>query len=85
MNGNHRPTGIFMLNRPVDADACSLLDVAPTVYAALGIEGPEVEGFSLLEPYAASASTPAATTAAAYTPEQEAAVESRLRALGYFE
>ncbi len=84
MNGSHRPTGVFLISERVHAESCSLLDVAPTVYAALGVAGPEMEGRSLLGEVSTLAA-PAPRAAAAYTPEQEAAVASRLRDLGYFE
>ena len=94
MTGNHRPVGVFMLSEPMSARECSLLDVAPTVYASLGVNGPPMEGKSLL------ARTQAGQTAAPpelveslrtsspiapYSPEETAAIESRLSDLGYFE
>ena len=86
MNGNHRPNGVFFLSKPLESAPMSLLDIAPTVYDALGVAAPEMDGRSLLGGTIESA--PASTsqrTTAAYTPEQEAEVESRLRNLGYFE
>ncbi|MCH7959925.1 MAG: alkaline phosphatase family protein, partial [Candidatus Hydrogenedentes bacterium] len=86
MNGTHRPTGVFFLSRPVVAENASLLDIAPTVYAAMGVPGPAMEGSSLLggapagPTYASSESAPQP-----YTVAQEAVIEQRLRDLGYFE
>jgi predicted AlkP superfamily phosphohydrolase/phosphomutase len=86
MTGNHRPTGIFALSEPLAPEACSLLDVAPTVYAALDLAGPPMEGRSLLDgarsPESAAAYAPSAR---AYTADESAAIEERLRSLGYFE
>ncbi len=86
MNGNHRPDGIFMLSQPFSTDTMSLLDVAPTVYDVLGIAAPEMDGRSVLGGAVDSVenkSTPSSPEA--YTAKQEAAVEARLRDLGYFE
>lgn len=86
MTGNHRPEGVFLLSEPVAAEHCSLLDVAPTVYAALGTPGPPMEGRPLIGEAAGVAGTGAhATAPSPYTPEEAAAVEQRLRELGYFE
>ncbi len=99
MTGNHRPVGVFALSEPVQARECSLLDVAPTVYAALGVAGPAMEGRSLLTVEAGvSGETRAGETpappgrvgvlgerVAAYSAEESAAIEARLRDLGYFE
>ena len=84
MTGNHRPTGVFFLSEPVDAAHTSLLDVAPTIYAALNVPGPPMEGRSLFEATSES-HAPYDVADAAYTPAQEALVEARLRELGYFE
>ncbi|PCJ53276.1 MAG: hypothetical protein COA73_15485 [Candidatus Hydrogenedentota bacterium] len=87
MNGNHRPTGVFMLSEKVNASETSLLDIAPTVYDLLGIPGPPMDGVSLVGGANTSPETAPASTApeTPYTPEQEAAIEARLRDLGYFE
>lgn len=86
MTGNHRPEGVLMLSEPVDMDTCSLLDVAPTVYATLGVPGPPMEGRALLgEPAGVAAETDYAPPPTPYAPDEEAAVEQRLRDLGYFE
>jgi predicted AlkP superfamily phosphohydrolase/phosphomutase len=88
MTGNHRPWGIFALSQPVAARECSLLDVAPTVLAALGVTGPPMEGRSLLNAAAAAMTAgPSAYSAPdhVYSEEESAAVEARLRSLGYFE
>lgn len=86
MNGNHRPNGVFFLSKPFESAPMSLLDIAPTVYDALGVSAPEMDGRSVMG--GAIESTPASASGrptAAYTPKQEAEVESRLRDLGYFE
>jgi predicted AlkP superfamily phosphohydrolase/phosphomutase len=87
MTGNHRPVGVFALSEAVNAQACSLLDVAPTVFAALGVAGPPMEGRSLIRETATTAATTTAYTPAArvYSEAEAAAVEERLRNLGYFE
>ncbi len=85
MTGTHRPVGIFALSEPVEAARTSLLDVAPTVYATLGVAGPEMDGKSLLGSVGTVEHAADATRESIYTPEQEAAVEERLRGLGYFE
>ena len=85
MTGNHRPTGVLFLSRPVEARAASLLDIAPTVYAAMDVPGPSMEGVSLLGNHAERVVETAPQTESPYTPEQSAAVENRLRDLGYFE
>ena len=85
MTGTHRPVGIFMLSEQVRATETALLDVAPTVYAALGVPGPPMEGRSLLGPPGTRAHETPPPAETAYTPEQEAVVEARLRDLGYFE
>jgi predicted AlkP superfamily phosphohydrolase/phosphomutase len=87
MNGNHRDTGIFMWSDPLSACDTSLLDVAPTVYDAVGVQGPTMDGNSLLPPSTGTVKTTLADTTpeSPYTPKQEAAIESRLRDLGYFE
>lgn len=93
MNGNHRPEGVWLCSEPLaDARAVSLLDVAPTVLAAMGVPAPWMEGRSLIagtgaEAPAATADPPpaAANPEQPYTPEEERALEERLRALGYLE
>ena len=86
MTGNHRPTGIFALSEPVNAKDCSLLDVAPTILAALEVPAPPMEGRALLEgsaePATAAHYAPAARV---YSDAEAAAVEERLRNLGYFD
>ena len=85
MTGNHRPAGIFALSKRVEAAHTSLLDVAPTIYAALGVPGPKMDGRSLIGSIGTVEHAAAETRESIYTPEQEAAVEERLRGLGYFE
>ena len=87
MNGNHRPDGIFMLSERFDGGGMSLLDIAPTVYEVLGISAPTMDGRGVLggTVEAMPATHEHATEHAVYTPEQEAAIEARLRDLGYFE
>lgn len=86
MTGNHRPTGVLLMSAPTSATACTLLDVAPTVYAALGVPGPPMEGRSLLGSIATAAfNGKSAPAEAVYTAAESAAIEARLRDLGYFE
>lgn len=95
MTGNHRPVGVFLMSAPTPSRECSLLDIAPTVYAALGVAGPAMEGVSLVSgdrvvlSDARAGETPAPPgrhdAASVYTDEETAAVEARLRDLGYFE
>jgi predicted AlkP superfamily phosphohydrolase/phosphomutase len=74
LNGTHRPDGVWIglgpaATRPPPA---RLADVAPVLLAAMGVPW---RAPSTLPPLAPSA----------YTPEQEARVAARLRALGYLE
>jgi len=85
MNGNHRDPGVLLLNRPCVAESASLLDVAPTVLAALGATAPPMEGRALLGGSVESAASAAPRERAPYTAEQEKMIEDRLRALGYYE
>ena len=87
MNGNHRPTGVFILSQSLQVGRTNLLDVAPTVFDLMGVDAPEMDGTGMLS---GSMTTGAPTSVqtppeSPYTPEQEAAIESRLRDLGYFE
>jgi len=86
MNGSHRDTGVLLLSEPCTADRACLADVAPTVLAVLGVPGPPMEGRPLLGSAAPSTAPPPDGAARAdYTPEEAAAVEARLRGLGYLE
>ncbi len=87
MNGNHRQEGIFMLSKPFSIESMSLLNVTPTVYDVLGVAAPELDGGSVLGGAVAERIRASENSAqdAVYTKEQEAAVEARLRDLGYFE
>ena len=87
MNGNHRGTGVLLLSERTEAKAADLEDVAPTVLSVLGVAGPPMDGHSLLGavPEAAGGQAGAPAEARPYTPEEEAAIEARLRDLGYFE
>ena len=85
MNGTHRPTGVFMLSDAIHADACSLADVAPTVLALLGVAAPPMDGESLVGGGAVREPATFEQTPVAYTAEEEAVLEERLRALGYLE
>lgn len=86
MNGAHRDPGTLVLSSPADIAGASLLDIAPTVLAVMGIPAPPMEGRALLGASGA-ATAPLEYTAvpAPYSEEQEAQIEERLRALGYFE
>ena len=82
----HSVTPHSQSSKPVEAVPTSLLDVAPTVYAALRVAGPKMDGQSLLGGLGtAEHATRSAKQESIYTPEQEAVVEERLRGLGYFE
>ena len=85
MNGNHRPTGIFFLSEAAARERMSLLDVAPTVYSALDMAAPPVEGASLLDGVTRLDGEALVVPPEPYTPEQEAVIAERLRGLGYFE
>jgi predicted AlkP superfamily phosphohydrolase/phosphomutase len=85
MNGNHRDPGVLFLNRPCGAESASLLDLAPTVLAALGMAAPPMEGRALLGGSVENAEAAVPGERAPYTAEQEKMIEDRLRALGYFE
>ncbi len=86
MNGNHRPEGVFFLSEPFALKPMSLLDIAPTVYQILDVATPEMEGDSVLGGKVESAEfSTKSKSPPAYTSEQEAEVELRLRNLGYFE
>jgi arylsulfatase A-like enzyme len=78
MNGTHRPDGVLVategLTLPVERrGSASIVDLAPTLLAAMGLawDG-RLDGESLAAPRA-------------YSPEEEAEVAARLRALGYLE
>ncbi len=86
MNGSHRPEGVLFLSRPVAHIDATLEDVAPTMLSALGVPGPPMEGRDLFGARQSGAvETRADHETAPYTPEEEAIIEARLRALGYFE
>lgn len=70
MNGTHRPEGIFVTSEP-DEMPSALADVAPWLLDRMGIDWDSDE-------------TPEAERSH-YTPEQDARVAARLRALGYLE
>ena len=75
MNGTHRPEGIWIADGPGMGDAPTHLErVAPRLLDAVGVAWQPPEGDGSDAP-----PTPD------YTPEEEARVESRLRALGYLE
>mgnify|MGYP002619740290 CR=1 FL=1 len=85
MNGNHRKEGVLLLSQQFESDGVSLLDVAPTVLAAMGVPAPAMEGRSLIGGETVGGSTAALREEAAYSPEEEQEIEDRLRALGYLE
>jgi predicted AlkP superfamily phosphohydrolase/phosphomutase len=84
MTGNHRPTGVLYLSKPTPSGFATLQDVAPTVFAELGVAAPPMDGTSLLEPGATGA-TDWQSTERTSTQGDEKIVEERLRQLGYFE
>lgn len=85
MTGNHRPTGIFMLSEPAVSGAASLLDVAPTVLAVMGVPGPPMEGTPLVGIYEESLTVAGRPEPTRYGDAEEDEIERRLRNLGYFE
>ena len=90
MNGTHRDPGVVFLSAPAALAGASLLDIAPTVLAAMGVAGPPMEGRSLLprdndELKVEGFPDSFVPESVPYTPEEEAQIEDRLRALGYFE
>jgi len=85
MNGNHRPAGVLFLSKPTVCGAARLEDVAPTILADLGVPAPPMDGTSLLDPPLEGEMWDSPRESHAYTPEQTAVVEQRLRDLGYFE
>jgi len=85
MTGNHRDPGVLFISQPCTAASASLQDIAPTVLAALGVAAPPMDGKALIGNADKAASAGKREAQRAYTPEEEAKVEARLRALGYFE
>jgi len=83
--GNHRPTGVCFLSEPVTAGFASIQDIAPTVLACLDVPAPPVDGVPLTGRGRSGSYTAPDAIEAAYSPEQQRAVERRLRALGYLE
>jgi len=78
MNGTHRPEGVWIASgNPAGptANVRSIVDAAPAIAAAMG-----------LPPWATGdGAGPHGAGAPRYTPEEEAQVAARLRALGYIE
>lgn len=85
MNGTHRDPGVLLLSQPVSAPYASLADIAPTVLSVLGVDGPPMDGCSLLGGDAGTFEVDRPAWAAPYTEEEEAIVAERMRALGYLE
>ena len=85
MNGNHRPEGVLFLSEPVTAANASIEDIAPTVLARLGVAGPPMDGRSLLDGTTCVSDAGTSPEKTPYTDKEEALIEKRLRALGYFE
>jgi len=98
LSGTHRPDGVFIAAganiRPAGLlENVSILDVAPTTLAALGIPVPaEIDGRVLtaifdsqpdVEVDRLGDSSYAITADAAYSDEEAAAIEQRLKSLGY--
>ena len=93
--GNHRREGLLVVagpNTPVGSvpEGVSIQDLAPTFLALLGVPTPgELDGRVLTElvgevqPVAPAAASESTETPNAYTAEEEAAVEERLKDLGY--
>jgi len=86
MNGTHRDPGVVFWSQPAALAGASLRDIAPSVLAAMAQPAPPMQGRSLFGGESIGADATAyATSPAPYTPEEEALIEERLRALGYFE
>lgn len=87
MTGNHRANGILILSKPTAATWARLEDVAPTVLAELGVEGPPMDGVSLLgdQRVAGETARVAHSGQQDYSENEERIIEERLRDLGYFE
>jgi predicted AlkP superfamily phosphohydrolase/phosphomutase len=85
MNGSHRPTGVFFLSLPTEAEATRLEDIAPTVLACLGVPAPPMDGRSLVGHGGLAIEAGFERSEVVYTAEQEQALENRLRGLGYYE
>jgi len=85
MNGNHRDTGILLLSEPAHGETASLLDVAPTVLAVLGVPGPPMEGTPLLGAASGPTDAPPPGEETGYSLEESRLIEARLRKMGYLE
>ncbi len=85
MTGNHRSTGVLFLSKRTVCGAARLEDIAPTILAELGVPAPPMDGTSLLDPPIEGTAWDQRNASHAYTPEEAAVVERRLRDLGYFE
>ncbi len=85
MNGTHRDAGILLLSEPTEVTDATLMDIAPTVLSVLGVSGPAMEGRALLGEGHGARTVKRGVAPTAYTPEEEAMVAERMRALGYYE
>jgi predicted AlkP superfamily phosphohydrolase/phosphomutase len=99
MNGSHRPEGVLILSGAGvqvtgKLESARLADITPTILALLGLPRPaSLDGRVLQEAFQAGSLPPEVAPAtelprapaAPYTAEEEAAVEERLRELGYRE
>ncbi|MBI2424596.1 MAG: alkaline phosphatase family protein [Candidatus Hydrogenedentes bacterium] len=84
-SGVHRDPGILLSSMPVNAEIPHIADIAPTVLHLLGVPGPPMDGASLTGGALSPGAVAARPAPAPYTPEEEAVLEERLRALGYLE
>ena len=89
-DANHAQFGVFSLRsdriEPGPADHLDIRDVASTILSLFGIAPPDdFQGRSILEPGRSTVGIPDSSrpSAGVYTDEEQAAVEKRLRALGY--
>ncbi len=85
MNGNHRDTGVLFLSEKAAVQQASLADIAPTVLAVLGVAGPPMDGSPLLGAAQPEVPGPGTLDEQGYTHDEEAQIEARMRALGYYE
>ncbi len=84
--GTHRGAGVLFLSEKTEAVSARLEDVAPTILKVVGVEGPRMDGHSLLgREGAGGVPSPFRTVEQPYSEEEEAIIAARLRALGYHE
>lgn len=87
--GVHKNPAFLAANRPLCHDTPGLIDVAPTVLNWLGVDAEAMEGRSFIEPEVVAEEKGGRSwikgASTKYTEEEEALLEQRMKALGYFE